>query len=399
VSSRNAARLAYSLLSATLVLTAATAVMQGATLSTDLPQDFGSRAADMVQLAALLPFVIVGALIAARRPSNSIGWLILAGTMVVTLDTLVGEYALRGLVVDPGSLPAADVAAWAYQWVWFIPVALLSVLFVVFPSGKAAARAGRWTLVPTWVAVFLMVGPVAVWSWPHRGRELLLDPDSISELEGVNALVLVALALVLGGLILSVMSLLVRWRKSVGDERLQIKWFLASGFVVFIDFSVNAFVDIDGVWRQLVSAAALVTVPVAIGVAILRYRLYDIDRIISRTLAYGALTAILAGGYLLGVLVLQSVLPVDDDSPLIVAVSTLGVVAAFRPLLGHIQKAVDRRFNRSRYDAERTISEFGGRLRNEVEIGSLSDDLIGVISRTMQPAHVSLWLRPTEESP
>ena len=399
MTSRDAARLAYSLFSVTLLLVFVTAAMQVATLSADLPQDYGSRAADIVHLAALLPFVTVGALIAARRPSNSIGWLILAGTLLVTLDTFVGEYALRGLVLEPDSLPAADVAAWAYQWIWFIPIALLSTLFVVFPGGRTQGRAGRWALVPTCVAVFLMVGPVSVWSWPHRGRALLLDPDSIPELEGVNLLVLVSLALILGGLILSVVSLLVRWKRSVGDERLQIKWFLASGFVVFLDFAVNAFVDIEGLWRQVVSALALVTVPVSIGVAILRYRLYDIDRIISRTLAYGTLSAILAGSYLLLVLALQSLLPIDKDSPLIVAISTLGVVAAFGPLRSRVQEFVDRRFNRSRYDAEQTIAEFVGRLRSEVEIGSLSDDLVGVISRTMQPAHVSLWLRPTGKSP
>ena len=394
MTSRDAARLAYSLFSVTLLLAFVTAAMQVATLSADLPQDYGSRAADIVQLVANLPFVLVGALIAARRPSNSIGWLILAGTMVVTLDTFVGEYALRGLVVEPGSLPAADVAAWAYQWIWFIPITVLSVLFVVFPTGRTQGRAGGWILVPAWVAIFVMAGPVAAMSWPHRGRALLLDPDSIPELEGTNLLVLVALALVVGGLILSVVSLLIRWRRSVGDERLQIKWFLASGFVVFLDFFLNAFVDIDGLWRQLVSAAALATVPIAIGVAVLRYRLYDIDRIISRTLAYGALTGLLVGGYLLAVLALQSALPVSDDSPLIVATSTLAVVAAFGPLRSRVQEVVDRRFNRSRYDAERTIAEFGRRLRTEVEIGSLSDDLVGVIGRTMQPAHVSLWLKP-----
>ena len=395
MTTRDPVRLAYSLFSVSLLLTAVTVAMQVASQSAELPQEYGSRAADIVQLAANLPFLLVGALIASRRPSNSIGWLILAGTMAVTLDTFVGEYALRGLVVEPGSLPAADLAAWAYQWIWFIPIALLSVLFLAFPRGRTQGGSRRWILVPTWLALFIMAGPVAVMSWPHRGRALLLDPDSIPELEGTNLLVLVALALVLGGLILSVVSLLIRWRRSLGDERLQIKWFLAAGFVVFLDFFLNAFVDIDGLWRQLVSAAALVTVPTAIGAAILRYRLYDIDRIISRTLAYGTLTALLAGGYLLVVLALQSSLPVDDDSPLIVAVSTLGVVAAFGPLRARVQSAVDRRFNRAHFDAERTVAEFGNRLRTEVELSALADGLLGAVYATMQPTHLSLWLRPT----
>jgi len=144
-------------------------------------------------------------------------------------------------------------------------------------------------------------------------------------------------------------------------------------------------------------AISFALVPFSVGVAILRYRLYDIDRVISRTLAYGALSAVLVGGYLLAVLALQSILPVPDESPLIVAASTLGVVAAFGPLRTHVQSVVDRRFNRSRYDAQRTIDEFGDRLRAEVKIDGLSHDLVEVVDRTMHPAHTSLWLRPMGE--
>jgi hypothetical protein len=136
----------------------------------------------------------------------------------------------------------------------------------------------------------------------------------------------------------------------------------------------------------------VLAIPLTIGLAMLRYRLYDIDRIISRTLAYGALTAILGGGYLLAVLGLQSVLPLPEDSPLIVAVSTLGMVAAFGPLRTRIQHFVDRRFNRSRYDAEHTIAEFAGRLRSEVELDALTLDLVAVVENTVQPSHVSVWL-------
>ena len=390
-----ASRLAWSSFLICVLLTGSTVALQAMTLSVELPAEYASRPADMIQQIAYLFFSWVGALIASRRPSNSIGWLILVAMMVFSLDAFAGEYALRGLVVDPGSVPAAAFASWIYQWTWIIPLGLLPVLFAVFPSGSPRIRAERWILVPSGVAVFLIAGPLAAFSWAHRGRAMLLDPDSIAALETVNRVVPVALMLFLISLILSVISLLVRWWKSAGDERLQIKWLVTAGFLVFVDFFLNSFVDIGGVWRQLLSTAAVLTLPVALGVAILRYRLYDIDRIISRTLAYGALTAILAGGYLLVVLTLQSILPVDNDSPLIVAVSTLGVVAAFGPLRGRVQEVVDRRFNRSRYNAERTIAEFSGRLRTEVEIGSLSDDLVGVIGRTMQPAHVSLWLRPT----
>ena len=388
----SASRLAWSLFLVCAFLTCVTVALQAATLSVELPEEYASRPADMIQQVAYLLFPWVGALIASRRPSNSIGWLILGAMMVQTLDTFLGEYALRGLVVDPGSAPGAEFASWVYQWTWIIPVALLPVLFIVFPTGRTRSRAERWILLPSGLAAFLIAGPLAVVSWAHRGRVLLVDPDSIIELEDANTLVPVALLLFLASLIVSVISLLVRWRRSVGDERLQIKWLVTAGFIVFLDFFLNAFVDIDGFWRQLLSTAALLTVPIAIGVAILRYRLYDIDSIISRTLAYGALTAILAGSYLLVVLTLQSLLPLDDDSPLIVAVSTLGVVAAFGPLRGRVQEIVDRRFNRRRYDAERTIAAFNGRLRSEVELDALTGDLVGVVEDTMHPAYVSLWL-------
>ncbi|MGH2749692.1 MAG: hypothetical protein ACRDK3_02270 [Actinomycetota bacterium] len=389
--------MAISLFVLCMVMTGATLWMQVAALSVPVPEGFGSGAANLIERVTSLLFPLVGTLIAVRRPSNSIGWLILGATTVHTFDSFMGEYALRGLVIAPGSLPGAGLGSWIYQWAWIIPLSLLPVLFVLFPTGRARGRLDRWFLAPSWAAALLVMGPVAVLSWPYGGRALLLEADSIPELKTANTLLPFALGLFLLGLILSVVSLLVRWRKSSGVERLQIRWLLSAGFVLFVDFFFHVFVDIEGLWRQLLSVAALMAVPLAIGIAILRYRLYEIDRIISRTLAYGVLTMILAGGYLLAVLALQSVLPVDDGSPLIVAASTLAVVAAFGPLRGRVQRAVDSRFNRARYDSERIIAEFGDHLRSEVELNSLADGLLGVVHSTMQPTHLSLWLRPTKD--
>lgn len=393
MTSRGASRFAWSLFLVCVLFAGLTVALQAATLSVELPEEYVSRYADMIEQVSNLLFALVGALIAFRRRSNSIGWLILLALVVLTADAFLGEYALRGLVIEPGSVPAAAFAAWVYQWTWIIPVALLPVLFVVFPTGRIRSRVERWILVPSGLAVFLIAGPLAVASWAHRGRALLVDPDSIAELEAANKVVPIALLLFLVSLVLSVISVLVRWRRSVGDERLQIKWLVSAGFIVFLDFFLNAFVDIDGVLRQLLSTAAILTVPLAIGVAIFKYRLYDIDRIISRTLAYGMLTAILAAGYLLAVLTLQWILPISDDSPLIVAVSTLGVVAVFGPLRGRVQHAVDRRFDRRRYDAGLTIETFGSRMRSEVEIDSLASHLVDTVDKTMAPAHISLWFR------
>jgi amino acid transporter len=205
--------------------------------------------------------------------------------------------------------------------------------------------------------------------------------------------------------ILCAASLVIRFRRSHGDERQQIKLFafsasMIAGFILMgnVAEALTGGSD-DGLGDRIaitVFPVLLSGIPLAVGVAILRYRLYDIDRIISRTLAYSVLTAVLVGGYLLTVLALQSVLPVSEDSPLVTAVSTLGVVAAFGPLRARIQRAMDHRFNRGRYDAERVIAQFGNRLRNEVQLESLSRDLIGVVRTTIHPAHVSLWLREGE---
>jgi len=199
---------------------------------------------------------------------------------------------------------------------------------------------------------------------------------------------------------MSLVSLVMRFRRSKGVEHQQLKWFSYAGVLVvgslMLQMVVFSFADEGSSAVDLVEglfSVAVTSIPITIGVAMLRYRLYDIDRLISRTLAYGLLTAILAGGYLLAVLALQSALPVRDDSPLIVATSTLAVVAAFRPLRNRVQGAVDHRFNRSRYDAARTIDAFSARLRAETNLDSLSTDLVAVVSSTMSPAHVSLWLR------
>jgi len=198
------------------------------------------------------------------------------------------------------------------------------------------------------------------------------------------------------------LSLIKKFRRSSGETRHQMKWLAFSGGLMacLLGAGTATFDPNDQRGFDLLEtlmAISFALVPFSVGVAILRYRLYDIDRVISRTLAYGVLTAILVGGYSLVVLALQSILPLPEDSPLVVAVSTLGVVAAFGPLRTHVQSAVDRRFSRSRYDAEHTIAEFGGRLRSEVELESLTEDPLCVVQATVQPLHTSVWLRGSEE--
>ena len=207
--------------------------------------------------------------------------------------------------------------------------------------------------------------------------------------------------LIIGGLFASMVSLVLRFKRSKGVERQQLKWLAYAAGVVIAVFVLTIPIETgnqnDPRVTDLVNSMFIVVVtgiPISVGVAILRYRLYDIDRIISRTVSYGLLTVLLAAAYLAGVLLVQSTLPVADDSPVTIAASTLGMVALFRPLRNRIQGIVDRRFNRRRFDAIRTIDDFSARLRAETNLDSLSTDLVGVVRDTMQPTHVSLWLHP-----
>lgn len=342
-----------------------------------------------------LVFALVGAIIIVRRPGHPIGVLFCVIAVVASFSTAAGQYVLADYA-GAAELPGTAEVAWIGTSTGsFIPV-LFTMIVALFPSGHLLSSKWRWLAWTLTVVAALIVVQGAL-LWPVRSPAFEVE----NEIAGSEAapvvfeLVFVGLLVALVG---AVASLVVRFRRSRGVERLQLKWFtlgavLAAGGI-FAGAALGVGVDpgFANVVGTSVAALGAIVLPLSVGAAILRYRLYEIDRIISRTLAYGALTAILAGSYLLAILALQSILPVDDDSPLIVAVSTLGVVAAFRPLRGRVQEIVDQRFNRSRYDAERTIAAFNGRLRSEVELDSLTRDLVGVVKDTMQPAYVSLWL-------
>ncbi|MGH2751814.1 MAG: hypothetical protein ACRDK3_13225 [Actinomycetota bacterium] len=395
--------LAWGLCGFSLALLAGALIMQLLTLSTPVGGVFGSRGFQSLPGAAL---ALLGALLAIRKPTNPVGWLLLAAGMVVSVQMFAWEYATYGLVARRADVPFAEVAAWVSGWTWMLLIALVGVFVILlFPNGRFPSS--RWRLV-----AWLCVASVSIGSFgfaalpgPMEGGGGVTNPFALE-----NPSWLAPLSLGLGtialnvSLLLSAASLTVRFRRAAGIERAQIKWLtLGTGLVAAVlALGTPVFIltarESPAFWlASNLAVISLTAVPVSIAVAILRYRLYDIDRIISRTLAYGALTTILVGGYFLLVLALHSVLPLPEDSPLIVAASTLGVVAAFGPLRNRVQSAVDRRFNRSRYDAERIIAEFGGRLRLQVEIEGLSRDLVEVVDRTMHPAHASLWLRPTGE--
>lgn len=354
----------------------------------------GSSLENLLTGLAFLSFPAMGALIASRRPANAIGWLLLGIGLIASLLIASMGYAVYGLVTSEEGAPGATLAAWFVAWLWFpLILTIPTFLPLLFPTGSPPSPRWRPVAWLTGALLVIVTLPAMVEGRLAEGDYDVPNPIGIASLgdteERLFTLVGPVLVLSIG---LSLASLIFRYRRGSIQERQQLKW-IALAVAVFLVLTILE----DGFKLSvpvLIFPLTLMALPVSMALAVLKYRLYEIDRIISRTVAYGALTATLASGYLAVILVLQSFMPVDDDSPLLVAISTLAAVAAFGPLRVRVQRVVDRRFNRTNYDARQTVDAFGQRLRAEVELESLTRDLTGVIGRTMHPRHVSVWLKP-----
>ncbi len=351
-------------------------------------------------------FATVGALVASRWPKNAIGWIFCWFGLSFSLGSASEEYALYALVTEAGSLPWAEGMVWLTTWFGGpIVFALFALVFLLFPDGRLPSR--RWRPV-VWIELVAVVCLVAFAFEPGPlGNLGLVRVSNPFGLQGAAALLgtlswvgfFVTLAVAVAGGI----SLVVRFRRARGVERQQIKWFAFSGIVFCAVFAAGPFLwslppspATALIWPVLFLAGAS-SIPLAVGVAILRHRLYDIDLLINRTLVYGSLTATLALVYVGGVVGLQAAFRTlsGQESTLAVVASTLAIAALFGPLRRRVQALVDRRFYRRKYDAARTLAAFNARLRDETDLDTLGDDLVGVARGTMQPEHVSLWLRPT----
>lgn len=369
---------------------------------TALPAAEGTRvrAAESFAFAAMtVAFAGLGALLASRRPRNPIGWILLASPLFLAYTGFARDWYLHTYYVDPGSLPQPAMVVWAANWGWvpgFTP--LLTLLLVLFPEGRPPSR--RWRPV-VWLGGLAIAVLVLGYAFaPGRLEDYprVTNPIGVSGALGDLFEVFLNLGFVLFsvGAIGAMASLAIRYRRSRGVERQQLKWMAAAAVLVVVSWLVSAFFDqVLAIDISLLILVALLALPVAATVAVLRYHLYDLGLVIRRTVTYAALTATLAGAYLGTVLLLQLALsPLTQDSDLAIAGSTLAVAALFRPARGRIQALVDRRFYRRRYDAAQTVESFSARLRDEVELDALTDDLRSAVADTMQPAHVSLWLRP-----
>jgi hypothetical protein len=346
-------------------------------------------------------FPVVGWVIATRRPGNAMGWIFIAVGMSQAIDTLAGEYAYVGLVSAPGSLPSADVMAWLAVWAW-VPgfTLLLTLVVLLFPDGRPPTR--RWRPV-VWLVgpiMALLAVPVAIVAWPARGADLLAQgpvqsSDPATEaLLGIQFLGLVLLAF---GAVASIAGMVARFRRSRGVERAQLKWFVAAAVVEVAMLLGSGFVNIpSGLVTNLVTIVVSPLLAIAATIAILRYRLYEIDRIISRSIGWAVLTATLVVVFVAAVIAFEALLSsFTQQQTIAVAASTLLAFGLFQPLRRRIQRAVDRRFDRSAYDRQRIGDAFAERLRDEVAIDALAEDLESTIERAIRPSAQSLWLRKT----
>jgi hypothetical protein len=405
MSQRAASLLAWSL--CVLCVTLATgslllAILNGRTAS-EIFVDEGIVAIAVLAVA----FSVVGTLIASHRPGNPIGWIFCAAALFQGLSISGYEYATYALITEPGSLLLGAEASWLAQWIWAPGLGLILVFLpLLFPNGRLPSRRWRWVAWLGSLSIGLNFVMAVILLWPQRGPALV-GPEGAAE-EGTSHTMFVVVEfaafpmMVVAGLG-AVVSLFFRFRWARGGERQQIKWFASASALTFaFVFAWNFLLDAEGGLLQatlaVVSLLLVPTIPVATGIAILKYRLYDIDRIINRTLVYGSLTATLALVYFGGVALIQVLfrtLAGQEEQPqLAIVVSTLVIAALFAPLRRRIQSFIDRRFYRRKYDARKTLEAFSAKLRDETDLDALNGELVSAVRETMQPAHVSLWLRP-----
>ena len=357
-------------------------------------------------------FSTVGALIASRRPTNLVAWMFCALGLASATVQSTAEYGIYASIAEPGSLPGGQWAAWFSSVVLFCDVGLtLTFLFLLFPDGRLLSS--RWRPLAWLAAGVLVFIIISVAFTPGPLQEpygFATNPLGIGATGPfLRAATSVAFPTLYVTATCSLLSLVVRFRRSRGEQRQQIKWFAYAGaaslLMLFVLPRVLEYAFGNSAWVNALESVAVagafdVGIPAAVGVAVLRYRLYEIDTLINRTLVYGALTVMLVALYFGGIVVLQRVFVVliGQQPTLAVVASTLLIAALFNPLRRRIQSFIDRRFYRRKYDARKTLEAFSAKLRDETDLQELTGDLLGVVRETMQPAHVSLWLRPDTAS-
>jgi hypothetical protein len=342
-----------------------------------------------------LVYSTVGVVIVARRPRNAVGWLFLAMGPWAGLSSLASAAPGGVPLASPDSPAGANAAMWVNQWAW-VPAwfAIPTLLVLLFPDGHLPSR--RWRPVAWLAGTSIVLVFVAGILSPDGSGGSNVDPDFVNPVvhvsTAVDVLTPIAFLMFLVAVVLSIASMVVRFRRSRGLERAQLKWFLFAAVLTAL-LGVGASVAATTWWLQAVGYVAIALIPTACLVSITRYRLYDIDRLISRTLSYAVVTVVLVAAYA-GIVVGIGALTGRSDSPVLIAGATLAVAALVRPILRKVRSAVDRRFARRRYDAQRALEAFAAHLRDEVDLEQVRASLVRTVRDTVQPERATLWLRP-----
>ncbi len=383
-------RLAWSLCGLSVALALASVAL--ASYNGETPNDLVA-AHHAIGIVTALTLPVVGALILVRDRRHLLAWLLVVDGVFLGVYNFTQQYAplALGLTAHRPSLPGGELASWLASWT-NVPGIVIGAgfLLLLFPDGRLPSR--RWLPAGLAGLVLLVVPTVvlAVGYWPYRGPELITQEGPEPPLVGSTFWIAFVGSLLLGAV--GAVALIVRFRRSGAVQRQQIKWF-AYAAVLSVPLSSQPEAPGYGPYLEFLGTMLLFA---GLAVGVFRYRLWEIDRLVNRTLVYGLLTVVLGGGYALGVLVIgQWVSPSDHPNSLVVAATTLAVAALFQPLRGRIQRVVDRRFYRRRYDAATTVDAFVAQLRQQVDLHALTAELRAVVDQTMQPTHVSLWLRPT----
>ncbi len=422
IGNRGAAWLAWSLAGLSVAMLIATGVLDALARSAQSAGDSATLGtiSETASSVLFLAFPIVGALIASRRPRNPIGWICLADGLLWMVLVVTNSYGVYGSI-RPGSVPfPVAVGTLSNQWLWVPTVGLLGIyLILLFPDGRLPSRRWRPLAVFSGVMIVLLSITTGLSPGPLENQGGVRNPFGLEALPWLVDASYVLLPLLPLCIFASAVGMVLRFRRSRGEVRQQIKWvaFAASfsgvSYLIALLSPFVLFVGVSGSgdtfpppppWFELlfsVVVLSFVGVPVAIGFAVLKYRLYDIDVVINRTLVYGSLTATLLALYFGGVATTQAIFRAitgqEQQPQLAIVISTLVIAALFNPLRHRIQAFIDRRFYRSKYDARKTLELFSARLREETDLQTLDDDLADVIRETIQPAHVSLWLRPPND--
>ena len=354
-------------------------------------------------LSAVL-FSTVGAIVAARRAENPVGWLFCLLGLAFSIGHSSSQYAIYAQLARPDLLPAGQALAWISSWILPPIIGLQVFSFLLFPTGRLPSRRWMWLAWLTVAAAAVGTISSAFTFEANAGLGPVLNPLGIEGFSSVYGAVLTLLTLLI---VAAAFSPFARLRRAGGVERQQIKWFAYAAAAtvsgVVLAYMIPNSIDTPPWFERIGYALLIVTtpaIPVSIGIAILRYRLYDIDRIINRTLVYGGLTVTLAllyfGGVTLTQAAIRALTGAEQQPQLMIVASTLVIAALFNPLRHRMQEFIDRRFYRNKYDAAKTLEEFSAKLRDDTNLNTLSSDILTVVRDTMQPEHVSLWLRPTD---